>query len=516
MRSRLIFGFLLLSSGLHGQYTNVLIGDLNDPNEPSILMDPLHTNRLIAGANLNNMYYSTDAGQTWNGYTQFSSYGVWGDPSFAVDTDGNFYHFHLSNPISGNWIDRIVCQKSTDGGISWSSESYTGLNGTKAQDKQWAAVDRSNNHIYLTWTQFDEYGSTNPADKSVILFSRSTDQGATWSTPVTLSDKPGDCIDSDQTMEGAVPTVGPNGEIYVSWIGHDTLWFDRSTDGGVTWLPQDRAILSIPGGWDYSIPGLYRCNGLPITLCDTSSASPHHGTLYINWTDQRNGSTDTDVWLVKSTDGGTTWSAPTRVNDDAPGKHQFLTWMTIDQANGHLWFVFYDRRNYTNNQTDVFLAASTDGGVTFENFKVSAQPFTPTTNFFIGDYNNITAHNDTIRPIWTSMDTSGTSIYTALVDGKVLANPEALICDDDVQLYPNPTSGTVHVSFKLPKTAAVSLTLYDVYGRQVAVPVAGQNYDYGKHVITVNPLTYGLSPGIYYYVLQTGPHSINRKMVQVE
>ncbi|MEZ5146518.1 MAG: sialidase family protein [Bacteroidales bacterium] len=66
-----------------------------------------------------------------------------------------------------------------------------------------------------------------------------------------------------------------------------------------------------------------RCNGLPITVCDLSGG-PNNGTIYINWSDQSNGEDDTDVWVVKSTDGGDTWSEPMRVNDDPPGKQQFL------------------------------------------------------------------------------------------------------------------------------------------------------------------------------------------------
>ena len=79
----------------------------------------------------------------------------------------------------------------------------------------------------------------------------------------------------------------------------------------------------MPTGWDYSIPGIDRCNGLPILDCDISGGA-YNGTLYVNWTDQRNGANDTDVWLKKSTDGGNTWSNIIRVNDDAPGKHQWI------------------------------------------------------------------------------------------------------------------------------------------------------------------------------------------------
>ncbi len=113
----------------------------------------------------------------------------------------------------------------------------------------------------------------------------------------------GDCIDSDNTTEGAVPAVGPDGEVYVAWSGPEGLIFDRSLDGGDTWLDNDIFIGNHPGGWNFNIPGINRCNGLPITCCDLSY-SQYRGTIYVNWTDQRNGEDDTDVWIAKSTDGG--------------------------------------------------------------------------------------------------------------------------------------------------------------------------------------------------------------------
>lgn len=118
----------------------------------------------------------------------------------------------------------------------------------------------------------------------------------------------------------------------------------------------------MPGGWNIGIPGLDRANGLPITKCDLSGGA-NHGTIYINWCDQRNGTGNTDVWLSKSTDGGNTCSPPAKVNDDNSNKHQFLTWMDIDQTKGNLYFVFYDRRAYSDNRTDVFIAISNDGGI---------------------------------------------------------------------------------------------------------------------------------------------------------
>ena len=196
LASALILAFIVTTA--YSQ--NVMISNQNSPNEPAIIMNPLDTNILVAGANLNNYYTSSDGGLTWNTNTLTSSYGVWGDPVIDVDPDGNFYFFHLSNPASGNWIDRIVCQKSTDNGTTWNDGSFAGLNGTKAQDKQWSIIDRSNGHIYLTWTQFDDYGSSNPIDKSMILFSKSMDGGASWSPAIKINEVDGNCIDEDDTV----------------------------------------------------------------------------------------------------------------------------------------------------------------------------------------------------------------------------------------------------------------------------------------------------------------------------
>jgi len=515
MKKILTASILLIAANAAAQHPNILISMQNFPNEPAIQLDPRNTNRMIAGTNIANVYYSTDAGQTWSEIVQSSSFGVWGDPVFAVDTAGDFYHFHLSNPPFGSWIDRIVCQKSTNGGSGWNDGSFTGLNGTKAQDKQWVSIDRSNNHIYMTWTEFDAYGSFDPQDSSRILFSRSTDGGSSWSAPRTVSDRSGDCIDSDNTTEGAMPAVGPNGEVYVAWAFNDTIWFDRSSDGGTTWLPSDIFVSTQPGGWDFPIPGIMRCNGLPVTVCDTSSASPHNGTIYVNWTDQRSGSADTDVWLVRSTDGGNTWSSPLRVNDDAPGKHQFFTWMTIDQSNGNLWFVFYDRRDHSNELTDVYLAFSNDGGNTFENFRISESPFLPDATVFFGDYTNITAHNEVVRPIWTRLDTADLSVYTALVNtGLVGVDEQNEAVDESPYNFPNPFRKETYVSFKLKKTSTVTLTVYDMQGNLVKRPLDAQTMAFGKQLVTLD--LSGFPPGLYFYTLDVdGVHQV-RKIISVK
>lgn len=500
---------VIISYVILAQHTNVRISNFNFPNEPSISLNPKNPKYLVAGANLNNYYYSSDTGKTWSNGTLSSTYGVWGDPTIIPDGQGSFYFFHLSNPSDGNWIDRIVCQKSTNNGQSWSNGTYTGLNGTKAQDKQWAAVDYKRNIIYLTWTQFDSYGSFNQLDSSHILFSRSTDGGLTWLTPKRLDIKGGDCIDSDNTLEGAVPAVGPNGQVYVAWSGHGNLYFTRSLNGGNT-FSAPKVIATMPGGWDYDIPGLQRCNGLPVTVCDISNG-PNRGTIYVNWTDQRNGTTNTDVWVIKSTDGGATWSTPVRVNDDNSNRHQFLTWMAVDQSNGRLYFVFYDRRNYADSRTDVYMARSNDGGQTFTNFKISETPFTPNSGVFFGDYNNLTAYKNIVRPMWTRMDGGNTSVWTALVNTAAIGTASQYVSStnkqeaqqaNEIQPYPNPVNNIMYVSFKIHASSKVTVQVYDNNGRLITTPVADKTYNYGKYVEQIDFAKLSVPNGVYYIQLK--------------
>jgi len=502
---------------LFGQHTNVMIGTDNEPNEPSICINPKHTNELVAGANLNNVYYSHDSGASWTQTPVSCPWGIWGDPVIGVDTTGAFYFLHLSNPPNGSWIDRIVVQKSTNAGVSWSDGSYTGLNGNKAQDKHWITVDPATNAMYVTWTQFDHYGTSNPLDSSIILFSKSTNGGLTWSTAKRINKLAGDCVDSDDTAEGAVPCVGPNGEVYVVWSNRNKLWFDRSTDGGETWLEEDILVGEQPDGWDYLVPGINRSNGLPFIACDLSNG-PNHGTLYLNWSDQRNGVNNTDVWFSKSTDGGQTWSSALRVNDDNTARQQFFTSMTIDQATGYLWFLFYDRRNYNDSRTDVYMAVSKDGGTTFKNFKVSESPFTPNENIFFGDYTCVTAHNNVVRPIWTRLFGSDLSVWTALVDTGVLVNTTEENENPFVSMeaaYPNPFIETAAISFKLHHRSLVNLQVYDLRGNVVATLFDHVWLDYGKYIEDLDAKKLGLPSGAYVVVLTVDGVVLKQKMLKL-
>lgn len=399
---------------IHGQT------GMNGPCEPSICISPKDPNIIVAGANNNNVYTSQDGGLSWIKAKMKSEYGVYGDPVVRINSVGEVFYAHLSNPSgkaykSEDFLDRIVVQKSSDQGKTWSNGTYPMVNHKTDHDKPWMAIDPSGKIILMTWTEFDKYSSKDPKDKSRILFSKSEDEGLSWSEAIMICELEGDCLDDDNTTEGAIPAFDEKGNFYVVWSFNGKIYLDKSTDGGKTWLKRDKVIADQPGGWTFNIPGISRCNGLPMMKIDGSDG-PGKGNMYVQWTDQRNGKDDTDIWFIKSTDNGETWSPINRVNDDIKGRQQFLSWMDVDVKTGFIYIVFYDRRNYEDNNTDVFLAYSIDQGKTFINTKISEVPFKPNSAIFFGDYNDISAYGGRVRPIWTRLDEHGLSVMTALID----------------------------------------------------------------------------------------------------
>jgi len=375
---------------------------------------------MVGGAVLNHVFTSSDSGKTWSIDHLTSPLGVYGDPCLSAGPKGEFYFFHLSNPSGEGWanpdiLDRMVCQKRKSISSKWSKGSSIGFNHPKDQDKEWSTVDLNTGNLALTWTQFDTYGSEDEACESNILFS-SSKNGKRWSEPIQINTVPGNCIDNSGTTEGATPAFGPDGQVYVTWSIDGKLMFRSLKQVDKKWqMGIEREIQPTQVNWAFDIPGVGRANGMPITKCDVSN-SANRGTIYVNWADQRNGEDDTDIWLVKSTDEGKNWSEPVRVNDDPPGKQQFFTWMDVDPHTGFIYIVFYDRRNHEGIETDVYLAVSKDGGATFTNTQISESPFVPSDEVFFGDYNNISAVNGVVRPIWTRSENEKLSIWTALIN----------------------------------------------------------------------------------------------------
>jgi len=357
-------------------------------------------------------YVSRDGGRSWVTNLQPNPEGrTQGDDAVTFDLQGRAFHSYIA--FEGIRVARptkawngIFVSRSDDGGDSWGEPVpvVDHINTVEPfEDKPWLVTDNLSasphfGNLYLAWTRFDVYGSADPADSTQILFSRSLDGGESFSVPFRISDSGGDAVDSDDTVEGAVPAVGPKGEVYVAWAGPRGIVFDRSLDGGWT-FGEDKVIADNPGGWDIPVPGMTRHNGMPVIGVDVSGGTDR-GTVYVNWIDARNG--DPDVFVMASRDGGESWGSPVRVNDDAigNGKAQLFTWMSVDPVDGSVNLVFLDRRNTEGATQEVYVARSTDGGRTFTNHRVEQEPFTCSESIFYGDYLAIAAYGGGAVAAW--------------------------------------------------------------------------------------------------------------------
>lgn len=425
-------------------------------NETSIAVSPADPNRVVgawndyfirtAGQNTVIGYgWTADGGQTWQSdrinFSTIPATTSTGDPVIVADSIGTFYMGILAYSGSGAGI---LVARSTNGGATFSEPVRLDNGG----DKEYLAVDYRNDHAYTVWENTGSQGNQG------IFFSKTTDRGLTWSARRQISTNNGG------TNNGATPSIGPDGEVYVVWSNFgNTIWFQRSLDGGTTWLPSDRAIRTDVNTPPSPLNGNFRNPPIPSSACD-ASAGPWSGRIYAVWGDDRFG--DADVLLSWSSDQGNTWSAPIRVNDDvvANGADQFFPWVHVDE-DGTVFVTFLDRREDAGNfLISTWLATSTDGGQTFgPNIRVSDGNYGPTGFGFLGDYIGASTGGGKLFPLWPdgrngNPDVFSVAVDTADFDRDGILNDgsndgqyanlrcsggQTVLCDDNCPGSPNPT-----------------------------------------------------------------------------
>jgi hypothetical protein len=368
-----------------------------DQNELVLSVSPADPANLVGGANDYRVgpvrcgwFSSRDGGVTWtDGVLSEPTYPLQGDPAVAHCADGSAVYVCLS--FTGAYQPHgLFAYRTTDGGQTWGSPVAV-LNrptGFPFADKEWVACDRTAtspyaNRVYVTWTDFGLSGSP-------ILMRRSTDGGRTWSSNVRVSD--------GANCQGSVISTARNGTVYVAWDAGGAIGFDRSTDGGQTFGADTTASTQV------DIPGdTFRRNSFPSMDVDRSNG-PYSGRVYVVWSDNRNG--DPDVLMVRSDDGGQTWSAPVRVNDDpaGTGRDQFFPWVAVDPV-GRVTVSWLDRRrDPANDRYEAWGAVSRDGGQSFDtNFLVADAASDGDLSGFLGDYDGMAATSELMFPFWTDL-----------------------------------------------------------------------------------------------------------------
>jgi hypothetical protein len=430
-------------------------------NEPSVAVDPRNPSIMVAGSNdycaeIQNgsgnvwagYYRSTNGGATWSnslvpGYpadessagsaspTQGSCAAA-GDPTQSFDGAGRLYYgficFNRANPTNGS----IYVSRYDNDGASYvrtvrvdrGTPSVFGL----FQDKINVAVDQSvgtatAGNLYVAWARYSGQAANN-----VILFSRSTDGGQTFSRPQRLTQGRGE----EQFADIA---VGPQGAVYVTYreIAHqgptqNRIRIVRSTDGGQSFSsPTTVASIDPFDSTDYGPDtcgdGPFACpSGLTYARFSSLSAvAADDDGVHVVWS-ARDGDGQAKVF-VRNSPNGLAWTAPAATLDAVGVGHQFFP--DIASSGGALSVVFQDSRSdpaysptlppgdtaagtNSGNVVNAFVASSTNGGVGWSESQVSSAGTNPNWEVrsgmrspFFGDYNYVSAVGAIVGAVWT-------------------------------------------------------------------------------------------------------------------
>jgi len=356
-----------------------IIGDA--ANEPTLAVDPTAADRMVAawrqfddaGELLRTAGWATsvDGGRSWTFHGAVDPGVSSSDPVLAADDNGRFYLLGLE---AGFTSCRLHI--SDDGGTSWEPAIPA-----RGGDKPWLAVDPHRDHVYIAWDEsFSCCGKTS--------FARSIDGGATFQEAVSI----------DPPLSLGTIAIGPEGEFYVAGIiDIATFAVARSDDALDPSAPPTFTVAEVELGGFFGFlkdPNPEGLAGMPWVVVgppDGSSPAP----VYLLASVDPSGPDPLDVHLVRSDDGGATWSEPIVVNATSTAGWQWFG--TLDVApdvapDGRLDAVWYDSPNLDEpERTQVVYSSSEDTGVTWSPPRVIAPKFDshlgwPAERRRLGDY----------------------------------------------------------------------------------------------------------------------------------
>ncbi len=259
----------------------------------------------------------------------------------------------------------------------------------------------------------------------------SDDFGVTWN-----DDNP---REFSPPLTGLLPRIGPVGELYIFGADDQSprMQVLRNFDNGegpLVWnIIQNRNRLAT---WDSSIdfpgiPGDFRVPHFAYMAVD-----PNAGDLYVVYFDQTAtvaGEKDIDLYMMKSSDQGVTWSQQILILDDDGGAanpvgDQFFPWIEVDDR-GRLHLVYWDSSNTTQNDSDgvgwfdVYYAVSSDQGDTWTRFRLTPNSFSTANVFqqilqsdFVGDYIGMAVTGDVAHPVYVSTQNGNLDVFTNAID----------------------------------------------------------------------------------------------------
>ena len=367
-----------------------IVGDA--ANEPSIAVDPTDLSTMSIGWRQFNSVtsnfrqggwgYTTDSGIHWTFPGVLENNVFRSDPVLGSDETGNFFYLSLLQ----SFCDDIW--GSLNGGQSWTRLPSEGGGG--GGDKEWFTIDKTNG----TGHGFQYQAWSTAASCSVGQFSRSTDGGVTWMSPINIPNSP---------VWGTLD-VDTNGNLFIGGtnVGNQFYCIRSSTAQNPAVTPTFDQNVTVNLGGSIQFGAAINPGGLAgqIFLAVDRSGTATNNNIYMLASVQPTGfSIGTDVMFVRSTNGGLSFSAPLRINDD-PINHSKWHWFgTLSVApNGRIDSVWLDTRNAANNtDSQLFYSYSTDGGVTWSANVAVSNSFNPFQGYpnqnKIGDYITIVSDN---------------------------------------------------------------------------------------------------------------------------
>lgn len=261
-------------------------------------------------------------------------------PSLAVGASGTLYLAYGGWAGSATQQD-IFFSKSSDGGQTWTDSMRVNNDAGGASQSRPSLVVDAAGYIYVVWT--DTRGGNQD-----IYFSKSTDGGLSFSANVRVNDlTPNFQWNPDIAVDGA-------GLIHAIWednrnaftTGPD-IYYANSTDGGLSFNPSLRVNNDATG----------------VEQARPSIAVAQDRSVYAVWDDPRNGARGRDIYFSKSVDLGITWTPNIFVNDDSAGANQDSATIAVDTLGG-IYVVWVDSRNAAT-APDIYATRSSNGGSTF-------------------------------------------------------------------------------------------------------------------------------------------------------
>jgi hypothetical protein len=336
------------------------------------------------------------------------------DVWLAFAPNGDLYFTSLVYDVQPNGSfspSAVVVEKSTDGGLDWSAPITLIQSATTFNDKDSITTDPARaSAAYAVWDQ------NQSGYNSVVMFSRTTDGGHSWSAPSTIFDPGGNNLAFGNQIR-----VLPNGTLtdFVNIVpfqtGHHTMTLSlvQSSDQGNTWSKKATTVGSI-----LSIGITDPNNAQPVDAASLFGPSidfsvaedPNNGSLYAVWQDARFSNFQHDsIAFSMSTDGGLTWSAPIQINQtptNLPNGDQqaFLPSIAV-AANGTVAVSYYDFRfngtgpglltDYWLVQgragTDLTNPANWSNEARLTNTSFNMEAASVRGGYFIGDYEGLAA-----------------------------------------------------------------------------------------------------------------------------